>query len=139
MPDSGLARRMFEAVNHLERTLGRKVTLAEIGQLVAGAQHGRDDDYAPSVVARWIKGTQEPRSREQWAALATALRVDPGWLAFGVGTAGGKPLLDLDPARDHLLTAEEAARAEAQVAEKARASRPARVRKTGNGKGKGRS
>lgn len=81
-----LAERMFRARHHREGIVGRKVPLREISADVS-ALLGLDSDYAPSVVARWVGGHQEPGTREQWVALATALSVDVGWLAFGDASA----------------------------------------------------
>lgn len=83
MADSELARRMFAATNRLEQAFGRPVTFEEIGARVAQNEDGREKPYAASVVARWIKSTQEPRYRSQQRAIARALGVDPGWLWFG--------------------------------------------------------
>lgn len=109
MADIDLARRMFEARNHLERELGKRVTFAELGELVAAAQPDRDEGYSASVVARWIKAEQEPQTRGGWLALARGLRVDPGWLAFGTGTMVGSriepPSSGEDPTVDGELVA----------------------------------
>jgi hypothetical protein len=89
--DEYLAHRMFSAVNAFERALGRKLTLAQLGERVAAEEVGREAPYAPSVVARWVRGEQEPGTRGQWVALARALQVDPGWLAFGPESAAPAP------------------------------------------------
>lgn len=100
MPDNELADRMFLARNHLERELRRSVTLDELGEMVAANLEGRDKAFAGSVVARWLKAQQEPDTRQQWAALAKTLRVDPGWLTYGTGRMEPEPPLapeDLPP------------------------------------------
>lgn len=88
--DEALAARMFAAKNHLERLRHRDVTLAELGELVA-QQLGRQKAFDPSVVARWIKGRQDPDTRDAWLALAETLQVDPGWLAFGDASSAPAP------------------------------------------------
>jgi hypothetical protein len=82
------------------------------------------------------------RDQQGWRLkdVETFAAVDPlqrgtAWLGFGAAPTTA-PLLDLDPSRDHRLTAEEAARAEAQVAETARQAKRGSSRKAG-GKGKG--
>lgn len=79
------AARMFGAVQGLERRLGRRVTLDELGAMVA-EREGREP-YAGSVVRRWLKGLSEPRGTAGWEALAAVLGVEPGYLAFGTTTA----------------------------------------------------
>lgn len=90
MPDSALARRMFAALNAFEERRGSRVTLAVLGELVADAMPGRETPYAASVAARWVKGEQDPGSRDQWLALAGVLGVDPGWLTYGTGAMTAK-------------------------------------------------
>ena len=98
-----------------------------------------------AAISKYEAGDTIP-SDDILGKIAAFYGVRPSWLRYGEGPKYvGKPpetpgsVLDLDPTRDHRLTEEEAARAEAQVSEKARASRPGRVQKAGNGKGKGRS
>ena len=88
--DPDLAHRMFAAKNYLERALGRDVTFDDLGVMVAHEQ-GRVSPYAASVTSRWIKASQEPRTRAIWLALAKVLRVDPGWLAFGSESSAAAP------------------------------------------------
>lgn len=138
MPDNALARRMFLAMNALEQRRGSRVTLAQLGAMVAEAQQGREAAYAASVVARWIKGEQDPGSRDQWIALAAVLGVDPGWLTYGTGSmASALSGLDLDPSRDHRLTPEEEERALVQAQrEREQSSTTKRGRKTASKRGK---
>jgi len=88
--DADLARRMFVARHYREGQLGRALTLSDISRAVS-ASLKREEPYDPSVIARWLKGTQEPRTRPQWVALARALAVDVGWLAFGLESAAPAP------------------------------------------------
>lgn len=91
MTDTDLARRMFGARNHLERELGRSPTLEELGAETAKMAGRAKKPFAPSVIARWLKGQQEPKTRDLWLALAAVFRVDPGWLAFGEASAAAAP------------------------------------------------
>lgn len=77
------AARMFEAMQGLERRLGRRVTLDELGVWVAEREGRGAKPYAGSVVRRWLRDLSEPRSTTTWYALAAVLEVDPGWLVFG--------------------------------------------------------
>lgn len=88
-------RRMFAARHALEGRRGGDVTLADLAAAVARALGGHDGPD-PSVVARWLKGVSEPRTTAMWEALATALGVDPGWLAFGEATSARGPGADRD-------------------------------------------
>ncbi len=142
MPDNDLARRMFLARNHLERELGRGVTLEKLGELIAEHLGGRDEPIAGSVVARWLKGQQEPRSRAQWEALAKALKVDPGWLTYGTGSMTGATLpagpidLPFSPATDYRATPAELAEAREEADREARrsAAKGKKNRKSGGGR-----
>lgn len=88
--DAELAGRMFRARHHREGESGRKLVLREISADVSSTL-GREEPYDPSVVARWLKAEQEPKTRAQWIALARALDVDVGWLAFGPDSAAPAP------------------------------------------------
>lgn len=93
--DKRLAARMFEARHRREGQLGHKLVLREIAESVSVGL-GRREPYDPSVIARWLNGQQEPKTRRQWVALADALAVDVGWLAFG--EASGAPMVRATPA-----------------------------------------
>lgn len=103
--DEALAKRMFLARNRLEAAFGRGVAVREIGETVSAALR-RGEAYDPSVVNRWLKGEQEPKTRAQWVALARALAVDPGWLAFGPDSFAPMPREDIDPRPAYLKAAE---------------------------------
>jgi hypothetical protein len=103
--DDELARRMFQALNGLERRRGRPVTLQQLGEEV-GTALGREP-FAPSVVGRWVNAKQGPRERVVWIALARVLEVEPGWLAFGGGSesaTGTVPILPADPGAPYIGT-----------------------------------
>lgn len=80
-----LGDRVFACHLLIEGATGRRVTLAEVGEMV-GAALEREPYSAGSVLA-WEKGVSVPDVRVI-AALARActsvgVEVDPGWLAFG--------------------------------------------------------
>jgi transcriptional regulator with XRE-family HTH domain len=76
-----LARRIFLAHLELSYDVGRKVTLAEFGELVA--KHlGRDAPFSSAAVSRWEAGTQIP-SADVIEAIAAVTGTDPGWISHG--------------------------------------------------------
>jgi transcriptional regulator with XRE-family HTH domain len=76
-----LARRIFLAHLELSYNVGRKVTLAEFGELVA--KHlGRDTPLSSAAVSRWEAGTQIP-SADVIEAIAAVTGTDPGWISHG--------------------------------------------------------
>ena len=84
MTDS-LAQRIFTA--HLEVRLryGRKVTMAEFGQLVA-AQMNRAAPFSAAAVSRWERGQQTP-TPDVIEAIAAIAGLDPGWISHGLKSA----------------------------------------------------
>ena len=86
---SSLARRIFLAHLELSYRLGRKVTLAEFGHLIAN-EMGRDAGFTAAAVSRWEKGTQIPSPRVI-EAIASLTGLDPGWLSHGDKTAAPGP------------------------------------------------
>lgn len=86
-----LARRIFLAHLELSYRLGRKVTLAELGGLVA-KQMGRKAPFSAAAVSRWEAGTQMP-SADVIEAIAAVTRTDPGWISHGDRSAAPAPRL----------------------------------------------
>ena len=84
-----LARRIFLAHLELSYSIGRKVTLAEFGELVA-KQLGRDAPFSAAAVSRWEAGTQIP-STEVIEAIAAITGTDPGWISHGDRSAAPPP------------------------------------------------
>ena len=78
---SSLARRIFLAHLELSYRLGRKVTLAEFGHLIANEME-RTAPFTAAAVSRWEKGTQIPSPRVI-EAIASLTGLDPGWLSHG--------------------------------------------------------
>jgi transcriptional regulator with XRE-family HTH domain len=86
-----LARRLFLAHLELSYRLGRRVTLAEFGGLVA-KQMGRQAPFSAAAVSRWEAGTQIP-SADVIEAIATVTHTDPGWISHGDRSAAPAPRL----------------------------------------------
>jgi transcriptional regulator with XRE-family HTH domain len=84
-----LARRIFLAHLELSYNVGRKVTLAEFGELVA--KHlGRDTPFSAAAVSRWEAGSQIP-SADVIEAIAAVTGTDPGWISHGDRSAAPPP------------------------------------------------
>ena len=90
MPSS-LGRRIFLAHLELSYRLGRRVTLAEFGELVA-KESGRTLPFTAAAVSRWEKGLQIP-SPDVIEAIGRLTGTDPGWLSHGERTAAPPPRL----------------------------------------------
>jgi transcriptional regulator with XRE-family HTH domain len=86
---STLARRIFMAHIELSYRLGRKVTLAEFGELIA-RQMRRDRPFTAAAVSRWETGTQIP-SAPVIEAIAKLSAMDPGWISHGEKSAAPPP------------------------------------------------
>jgi len=97
MTESTLAHRIFIAHLELSYRLGRKVTLAEFGELVAKAM-GREVPFTPAAVSRWENGSQVPTAAVI-EAIAAVTHTDPGWISHGEKSAAPGP-------RSHSLTDE---------------------------------
>lgn len=84
-----LGRRIFLA--HLELTyrLGKKVTLADFGAMIA-EQMGRDAPFTGAAVSRWESGGQTP-SPQIIEAIAALTHMDPGWISHGDRSAAPRP------------------------------------------------
>jgi transcriptional regulator with XRE-family HTH domain len=84
-----LARRIFLAHLELSYNVGRKVTLAEFGELVA--KHlGRETPFSAAAVSRWEAGSQVP-SADVIEAIAAVTGTDPGWISHGDRSAAPPP------------------------------------------------
>ena len=86
---SSLAQRVFQAHMELNSRLGRKVTLAAFGEMIA-QQMGRDAPFTAAAVSRWENGTQVP-AHEVIEAIAALTHTDPGWISHGEKTAAPSP------------------------------------------------
>jgi transcriptional regulator with XRE-family HTH domain len=86
---STVGQRIFLAHLELAYRLGRKVTLAEFGEMVARAM-GRESAFTAAAVSRWENGSKLP-SPQVIEAIASLTSVDPGWLSHGERTAAPRP------------------------------------------------
>ena len=84
-----LGRRIFLAHLELSYRLGRKVTLAEFGELIA-RRMGRDTPFTAAAVSRWESGSQVP-TPQIIEAIALITHTDPGWISHGKRSAAPKP------------------------------------------------
>src|ERR671933_950442 len=73
---SSLGRRIFLAHLELSYRLGRRVTLAEFGELVA-KEMDREAAFTAAAVSRWESGNQIP-SPAVIEAISSPTRIDPG-------------------------------------------------------------
>jgi transcriptional regulator with XRE-family HTH domain len=88
---SSVGRRVFLAHLQLSYQLGRRVTLAEFGRLIA-EQLGRETPFAATAVSKWEAGLQVP-APEVIEAIAELSGVDPGWISHGEKSAAPRPEL----------------------------------------------
>ena len=87
---SSLAQRIFQAHLELSYRLGRRVTLAEFGSLIA-EEMGRAEAFTAAAVSRWEKGVQIPSPRII-EAIAAVTQLDPGWISHGEKTRAPGPV-----------------------------------------------
>ena len=100
MSDS-LGRRIFLSHLELSYRLGRKVTLAEFGEMIA-QQMGRDTPFTGAAVSRWESGAQAP-TPQIIEAIGVLTHTDPGWISHGDRSAAPRPGR-LDPVRADVQT-----------------------------------
>jgi transcriptional regulator with XRE-family HTH domain len=84
-----LGRRIFLAHLELSYRLGRKITLAEFGELTA-REMGRDAPFTAASVSRWESGVQVP-TLPIIEAIGALTGTDPGWISHGSRTAAPGP------------------------------------------------
>lgn len=89
MPDS-ISKRILLAHHELNARLGRKVTQAELGRMVAELM-GRGSPFSAAAVSRWEAGTKVP-GPTVIEAIASATSTDPGWISHGARTAAPGPM-----------------------------------------------
>ena len=80
-----LAQRIFTAHLELSLRLGRKVTMAEFGQMIA-TQMKRESPFSAAAVSRWERGQQLP-TPDVIEAIAAITSLDPGWISHGMKSA----------------------------------------------------
>ena len=84
-----LGRRIFLSHLELSYRLGRKVTLAEFGALIA-EEMGRPTPFTGAAVSRWESGGQTP-TPQIIEAIAALTHMDPGWISHGDRSAAPRP------------------------------------------------
>ena len=84
-----LGRRIFLSHLELSYRLGRKVTLAEFGELIA-ERLGRDAPFTGAAVSRWESGIQVP-TPQIIEAIGALTHTDPGWISHGDRSAAPRP------------------------------------------------
>ena len=84
-----LAQRIFAAHLELNFRLGRKVTLAEFGELVAQRME-RATPFTAAAVSRWESGQQQP-TPDVIEAIGELTGTDPGWISHGPKTKAPAP------------------------------------------------
>jgi transcriptional regulator with XRE-family HTH domain len=90
-----IGRRIFLAHLELSYRQGRKITLAEFGEMIA-RRLKRDEPFTGSAVSRWESGAQLP-TPQIIEAIAAITDTDPGWISHGTRSAAPPPPR-LDPA-----------------------------------------
>jgi transcriptional regulator with XRE-family HTH domain len=89
-----IGRRIFLAHLELSYRLGRKVTLAEFGEMVAEAL-GRETPFTAAAVSRWESGSQIP-THKVIEAIAIVTNTDPGWISHGSKSTAPRPPISED-------------------------------------------
>ena len=118
-----LGRRIFLSHLELSYRLGRKVTLADFGAMIA--RHlGRETPFTAAAVSRWEAGEQVP-SLVVIEAIAVLTHLDPGWISHGNRSGAPRPRRLPTPARNAAVTVELQERAAPRVVRK-RATAPRR-------------
>ena len=87
--ESTIGQRIFIAHLELSYRLGRRVTLAELGRLIAERMR-RHAPFAATAVSKWEAGSQIPAA-EVIEAIAELSGVDPGWISHGAKSAAPAP------------------------------------------------
>ena len=96
--NAGFGRRLRDAKRELEQQLDRDVTYEEVGHAIA-KRLKRKGDFTSAAVTRWFGG-REPESFAVVEALASFLKSDPGYLAFGIVTVQQKAPAELGAEAD---------------------------------------
>ena len=84
-----LGQRIFLAHLELSYRLGRKVTLAEFGEMIA-KRLKREEPFTGSAVSRWESGAQVP-TPQIIEAIGALTHTDPGWISHGDRSAAPAP------------------------------------------------
>lgn len=118
MPLPGQGKRIEKIIFELTAALGRRITLADFGEMVGRAEKGRARAYSAGGVSEWIQERNEPSFAATLAMSAISRKHAPpghsfSWIATGEDEEG-VPILPAVPAQTE--------------AEKAAAKKPSRRR-----------
>ncbi|HEX5437137.1 MAG TPA: hypothetical protein VFW98_08255 [Gemmatimonadaceae bacterium] len=104
--DTTFGDRIYLAHNAIERSVGRRISNATLGAMIAAAEEpprltpeGRPHPYFGGHIARWRK-EERAMSLTTLAALARLAGMRPCWLAFGDGAPSAE---GLSPTAPHVL------------------------------------
>lgn len=122
-----LGRRIFLSHLALSYRFGRKVTLAEFGELIAN-HLGRRSPFTAAAVSRWESGAQVP-SLQIIEAIAELTGSDPGWISHGSRSAAPRPRRLPTPSRSIAIVDEAATVAERKPRAASSARKPAASRR----------
>lgn len=116
MPLPGQGKRIEKIIFELTAALGRRVTLADFGEMVGKAEKGRARAYSAGGVSEWIQERNEPSFAAVVAMSAVSRKQAPpghseAWIA-GFESEDTLPVLPAVPAQTE--------------AEKAAAKKPSR-------------
>lgn len=119
MPLPGQGKRIEQLIFELTAALGRRVTLADFGEMVGKAEKGRGKSYAATTVSEWIQDRGEPKFAAVVAMSAVSRKHAPpghseSWIV-GFESDDEIPVLPAVPAKTE--------------AEKAAAKKPSRRRR----------
>lgn len=119
MPLPGQGKRIEKLIFELTAALGRRVTLADFGEMVGKIEKGRNRPYAATSVSEWIQDRTEPKYAAIVAMSAVSRKHAPpghseSWIV-GFESDDALPVLPAVPAQTD--------------AEKAAAKKPSRRRR----------
>jgi len=77
MPLPGQGKRIEKLIFELTAALGRRVTLADFGEMVGRAEKGRGKPYAATTVSEWIQDRGEPKFAAVVAMSAVSRKYAP--------------------------------------------------------------
>lgn len=118
-----IGQRIFLSHLGLSYRLGRKVTLADFGEMIA-QRMGRDAPFTAAAVSRWEAGEQIP-TVAVIEAIAALTHTDPGWISHGKRSAAPRPRRFATPAQNVAIERKEIA---ATTPSRKRAAAPRRRR-----------
>lgn len=109
MPLPGQGKRIEKLIFELTTALGRRVTLADFGEMVGKAEKGRGKLYAASTVSEWIQERNEPKFAAAVAMSAVSRKHAPpghseSWIVGFESDDEDVPVLPTVPAKTEAET-----------------------------------